>query len=234
MFEEVILVMQLVQEEFAQNGTVLKSIDAGLSWNLQNSGTTKYLKSVSFPTPNVGWAVGDSGIVISTTNGGSGWSKYRFNKSIYFSGVCFPDIDHGYLSSDHGLYSTSDGGVTWKEPGDDTYFHTLTAVHAPSAKVVCIVGVMCRGSSAMTSHDGGISWVQQPAGDAKSVYFADDMHGTAVGTFGSIYHTINGGASWSAQKSNTYNNLYGVCFGSTKAGTAVGFRGNIIRIKTNE
>jgi photosystem II stability/assembly factor-like uncharacterized protein len=44
----------------------------------------------------------------------------------------------------------------------------------------------------------------------------------AVGNFGSIYHTINGGTSWEQKESNTKLPLFSVDFGDAQQGWAVG------------
>src|SRR5205085_1535986 len=62
----------------------------------------------------------------------------------------------------------------------------------------------------------------------------DNMRSTVVGEGGYIGHSMDGGQTYSSQESNTPNNLYGVAFGNSQAGTAVGLRGNIMRITTDE
>ncbi len=251
-----------------QHGTILKSTNSGVSWNKQNSGTTKFLKSISFPTPNSGWVVGDSGTVLSTADGGVTWTRHLFSKRRTFNCVSFPDAQHGYMGSDHGLYTTIDGGATWSEPEDNTYYLYCNGVSSPSANVVCLIANTCDnqvgggavGVSIYTSHDGAKTWkdtsfkfglspgpLKIQGGICSSVYFTDDLHGTIAGgnihgptSGGHIFHTVDGGKTWKETKSLTEvwgvtpNFLYGVCFGSNKAGTAVGWRGNIMRITTDE
>ena len=53
--------------------------------------------------------------------------------------------------------------------------------------------------------------------------------GTAVGDFGTIVRTTNGGATWVAQNSGTRNLLRGVSFSDATTGTAVGSGGTILR-----
>jgi photosystem II stability/assembly factor-like uncharacterized protein len=241
-----------------QHGTIIKSYDAGVSWVPRGSGTLKFLKSVTFPTPFFGWAAGDSGIVLSTTDGGNTWIPHPFSKRRSFTGIAFPDSIHGYMSCDHGVYFTTDAGVTWQDPDDITYYLHCTDVCSPSANVVSFIYWPCdpAGSAIqplppagiMTSHDGGKNWFNkqfnvvdllQPL--LSSVFFVDDQHGTAVGVFfpnkqpiGFITHTTDGGMTWTQQDSHTTYNLFGVAFGTVKAGTAVGLRGNIMRITTDE
>jgi photosystem II stability/assembly factor-like uncharacterized protein len=52
-------------------GKIIKTIDGGVSWITQTSGTPlSNLYSVFFPSVDVGYVVGDSGIILKTTNGG--------------------------------------------------------------------------------------------------------------------------------------------------------------------
>ena len=51
-------------------GTILKSIDGGISWLPQISGTINNLLSVSFTDANKGYVVGDNGTILNTMNGG--------------------------------------------------------------------------------------------------------------------------------------------------------------------
>jgi len=238
-----------------QNGIILRSFDAGLTWQITGSGTSKYLKSVSFPTPDFGWTVGDSGIVISTTNGGASWTTHPFSKKRFFTGVSFPDSLHGYMCCEHGVYITTDAGATWAEPDDNTYYIRCTGITAPSADVVSfsylpcqiifdpvIPGLLVSYGGVMTSHDSGKNWTNSEFNKfLQGIFFADELHGTAVGIYypgkeptGFIIHTTDGGNTWVQQDSHSNDNLFGVSFGTTQAGTVVGSHGNIIRITTDE
>jgi Secretion system C-terminal sorting domain len=65
-----------------------------------------------------------------------------------------------------------------------------------------------------------------------AVSFTDANTGTAVGDYGTILRTTNGGASWTSQPSRTTNSLYSVSFTDANTGTAVGFGGTILRTTT--
>lgn len=62
----------------------------------------------------------------------------------------------------------------------------------------------------------------------RGVSFADANNGTAVGNFGTIIHTANGGITWTNQTSGTEKYLYAVSFSDANNGTAVGYYGTII------
>ncbi len=51
-------------------GTILKTFDAGTSWQQQQSGISQKLNKTYFLDPEFGFAVGDSGIILRTTEGG--------------------------------------------------------------------------------------------------------------------------------------------------------------------
>jgi len=82
-------------------------------------------------------------------------------------------------------------------------------------------------------------WVSQSSGTTNlliGVFFTDANTGTAVGNFGTIVRTTNGGATWTSQTSGTTENLFGVFFTDANTGTAVGASGVIggtIRRTTN-
>jgi photosystem II stability/assembly factor-like uncharacterized protein len=52
------------------SGTIIKTIDAGLTWEVQSSGTTNDLQSIYFPTVDTGYIAGNNGTLLKTTNGG--------------------------------------------------------------------------------------------------------------------------------------------------------------------
>ena len=75
-------------------------------------------------------------------------------------------------------------------------------------------------------------WFPQTSGTTNlliGVSFTDANTGTAVGNFGTIVHTTDGGANWTTQTSGTTNNLFGVFFIDANTGTAVGGSGTIRR-----
>jgi len=60
-----------------KNGVILKTTDAGNTWQPQASGVSAAidLHSVFCMNPNLCYAVGDSGVILNTTDGGATWLK---------------------------------------------------------------------------------------------------------------------------------------------------------------
>jgi photosystem II stability/assembly factor-like uncharacterized protein len=65
--------------------------------------------------------------------------------------------------------------------------------------------------------------------DLYSVSVVDDKHAVAVGYYGAVYFTADGGDSWSQGSTNTLISLYSVDMGDKDRGWAVGQRGLILR-----
>jgi photosystem II stability/assembly factor-like uncharacterized protein len=76
-------------------------------------------------------------------------------------------------------------------------------------------------------------WYAQPSGTTNSLwgvfFLPDGRNGWAVGDAGTIVHTTDAGASWSAQVSSTSFSLRAVWFTSAQVGYAAGFGGTIMR-----
>ena len=64
--------------------------------------------------------------------------------------------------------------------------------------------------------------------DLYDTQLLDAKEGWAVGVFGSVYHTIDGGEHWQMQRTPTMQHLYGVSFTDARNGWAVGRSGTII------
>ncbi len=75
----------------------------------------------------------------------------------------------------------------------------------------------------------GIRARSQIVEDLYDAQLVDANEGWAVGVFGSVYHTIDGGKHWQAQGTPTAQHLYGVSFSDAETGWAVGRSGTIIR-----
>ena len=79
------------------------------------------------------------------------------------------------------------------------------------------------------SQSGWNSQVSGTTNDVTDVSFTDANNGTAVGSFGTILRTTNGGVNWILQSSGIVNILFSVSFTNPNTGTAVGQVGRILR-----
>ncbi len=89
--------------------------------------------------------------------------------------------------------------------------------------VFLIVGNVCSAQTGWSPQVSTVSsWLQ-------NVSFTDVNNGTAVGVFGQILRTTNGGATWTFQPGAAGGYLTGVSFTDTNTGTIVGGNGLILR-----
>jgi photosystem II stability/assembly factor-like uncharacterized protein len=230
------------------NGSILKSIDAGVTWNLKDSVTTANLYSVSFSTPKDGLAVGDRNTILRTYSAGNQWTRefVPVGDTDFFNSVSYPDVNHAFATGFHGYYASTNGGVDWKYFTPDASLFTSFVFHGISFADSLHGGIIYSNGPdgspivfwyAKFTSNGGASWDSVSTANGvplNNIQCVDRQHATIVGNGGYIYHTTDGGNTLNLQASNTLNNLYGVGFGTIKAGTAVGNRGNIIRILSDD
>ncbi|MDG1331877.1 MAG: YCF48-related protein [Crocinitomicaceae bacterium] len=94
------------------------------TWNEIQTGTTKKLNAIDFPTTNVGYIVGEDSTILKSTDGGQTWQQLPMNGinivglDDEFRDIDFIDENVGFLVSGYsGIFRTSDGGQTWNVIG---------------------------------------------------------------------------------------------------------------------
>ncbi|TXG40113.1 YCF48-related protein [Seonamhaeicola maritimus] len=221
------------------NDTVLKTIDGGTTWAVQNtllSGFRYY--GVHFKNELSGFAVGrkefDNGIVHYTTDGGANW----FGKPLGFQDLLWNNIDFAE-DNVYGIMVGQEGQIAYSDDGGDTWYKRIspagTLGHVMDVDFVDEWNAIAVGYSSASvgfiikTTDGGGSWSSietNIAGGLYSVSFVDAQNGLAVGSGGRIYKTSDGGNSWSLKYTGT-NTLNGVHFYDNEKAITVGNAGDI-------
>ena len=157
-------------------GTILSTVDGGVTWERQASDTDANLLSVAFLDANNGLAVGEKGTILRTTNGGLTWSAGTGGGEGNLSGVAFGGSSKSWAVGKGGLLlQSSDGGVTWSPRvvsfQDDSgkveeLRRDLTSVAFANEKEGFVGGA--RGTFLATV-DGGITWQVHDAGTTRSI-----------------------------------------------------------------
>ena len=174
-------------------------------WEQQPSGTTENLNSVSFVTPESGWAVGASGVILHTEDGGHTWNKQKSGTSEGLASVTFATPQSGWVVGTKGIIlHTEDSGNTWKTQTSGVELYWLGAVIFVTPQSGWATGYG-KNDSGVILHtiDGGTTWKIQPTGDTQvlsSVAFPTLQSGWVVGNNG-ILHTEDGGNTWTKQMS---------------------------------
>jgi len=170
------------------------------NWFIQNSGVNRELTGVSFIDENTGWISGWTGTILKTTDGGQTWDKLQ------------------NVPPNNAYYSVSftDAMNGWATGYAGKIIHTT---------------------------DGGETWTAQTSPvntDLYDVYFINSQKGWIAGgdegAFPSyidtrvIFATTNGGATWTAQYSQSYKSLLkSIYFKDDNNGYATGLNGVLMR-----
>lgn len=202
----------------------------------------KDLNAVYFLDSRRGWVAGDGGVVLRTRDGGRSWTRQTVATNDSFNDVYFRNEENGYLLAASQVFTTDDGGETWRAAARFTAQGfgaepELYSVRFTSKKRGWIVGSLSRGenvidSLVLSTDNGGASWQRQrvPVRDELiHLDFDGERRGWVVGSGGRILHTRDGGETWDVQASNTSAALYHVEFQGDERGWTVGERGTILR-----
>jgi len=235
-----------------KSGTIIHTTDGGLTWSMEESGTTLPLNGVEFLDINNAWAIGGDyfypspsnfeGIILITTNGGQNWIQQYFSTDFMLNGICFLDSNNGWVVG--GTFDTAvvlhttDGGINWNMQtcGGISLLNAVCFTDINSGTVVGVAGIF-------RTTDGGSNWTKQTneVWELKAVNFIDANNGWAVGGFTglpldetdlhmnqksswwtSIIHTTDGGTNWTIQLDTLDALLFAVSFLDSSFGFAVG------------
>jgi photosystem II stability/assembly factor-like uncharacterized protein len=150
-------------------GIVLRTVNGGVTWASQESGTTNTLNDVFFTDSSTGAAVGNEGTILRTTDGGSTWSLQISGTEEPLLGVSLTNGREGVaVGLVREVFHTKDGGTTWK--GVDVFPQNYLF---PRFTDVCFrqsgLGY-CVGSSGLIlqTTDAGGSWKELSQGNVTS------------------------------------------------------------------
>jgi len=212
-------------------GTILKTTNAGTTWQLQNSGTFSDLTSVHFLDAQNGWVAGADGTVIHTTDGGDSWQMQNTDVTITLNSIVFTDTQTGWAAGALGsILKTTDGGNYWVAQTSGTnktlsclfFLNNLTGWASGNAGTI------------LKTVDGGITWASLTSGIANgipSICFVNTQTGWVCSN-SLIKKTTDGGSTWNDQISNTNEMLNSIQFLNPQTGWAIGSTG-VIRKTTN-
>jgi photosystem II stability/assembly factor-like uncharacterized protein len=187
-------------------GGVLLTEDGGKTWQPMQGETEQSWRTGDFVDENTGYLGGPRGEHAPV---GGGKLLPRSMSTLGLRGVhaiaLQPD-GSGWMAGDGGLAMfTRTAGAAWEEP--------LQPLPRELREFVDFRAVACRGgkvwvagspgSAVWHSPDAGRTWTPSATGDPapiESLSFSSDAHGCAVGAFGKVLVTEDGGATWTAAR----------------------------------
>jgi hypothetical protein len=185
------------------DGTIIRSTNAGADWTTTGSGTIADLKGVSFAPGEEArvFAVGDDGAILISTDAGLSWES-RSSGTINNLRAVYAISADVILAAGRGgaILRTSDGGANWVVVYAGPTFLTFNRfefdIRPGIGGVMWVVG---DGGAVFSSITDGSSWDQQNSFTVENlndIHFRDGLIGVIVGDNGIVRHTLDGGDSW--------------------------------------
>ncbi|GEM_PF-1755228 len=177
-------------------GQVLKTIDAGKTWEIVNSGTFDRLYSVWFTDVNTGF-ITNGVFLYKTVDGGYNWTVAATQFNGYLQNIMFVNPLVGFMTgeSDGVFYRTQDGGETWVELYCDElkWPRNLYFINEDT-------GYLVTEHSVMKTTDGGETFTEYVLPEDNlfmCIHFPTETTGY-VGSFyyGRVYKTTDAGLTW--------------------------------------
>ena len=183
---------------------IYKTSDGGKSWRGVQGEASQSWKAMCFIEPEMGVVGGAEGRV--SIMGGEQLFPSKLQPQGFRSvrAMTISADETGWLAGDGGLVlKTSTEGVVWEVPEASLPEELRETIDFRAVEVrgqnVWLAG--SPGTAIWHSADGGQKWKKQLTGQTaplSAVRFTKDQLGVAVGAFGLILRTDNGGESWQA------------------------------------
>lgn len=154
-------------------------------------------------------AVGERGLVIYSDDDGANWTQAPVPVSQLLTSVACADGGHVYAAGHSGvLLASTDRGATWKQQFDGNEANRKWLAYSRSRREQ-LKEEMAEASDdeledleyavedlEFTIEDAEAALETGPVDPFLDIWFRDAKFGYAVGAYGLLYRTENGGASW--------------------------------------
>jgi photosystem II stability/assembly factor-like uncharacterized protein len=187
---------------------IFRSSDGGMTWTaLPTDQPADRWVSADFLSVSEG-IVGGSRESLATVVADQAIMMNQPRKSLRaIRGASLDDSSLGWVVGDGAsILRTDDAGVTWRAP-DDTLpegFSNVVDLRTVSHRENIVLAAGAPGSFVLRSEDDGGTWdmVALPAnGMIHKIRLTTDQTAIAVGSFGQILHSADGGSSWECVRS---------------------------------
>jgi len=197
-------------------GVIFRTEDAGVTWEQIATGIDTWLSRMKFVDENLGLAVGYSAI-ITTEDGGKTWTRRPIPPHIgdcSLIGIACADKARWLVVGSQGvILESKDSGQTWISQSSPVK-KVLYGVAWSDSQTATIVGE----KGLILQYVEGVGWTERKSGTSYRLYaveYTSPLIGYAVGQFGTILRTDDGGKTWKPENSHTYNHLYSLtCVGT--------------------
>ncbi len=181
-----------------ENGSILKSVDAGFSWTNLSSGTGSNLLGICFAGTGTGWVVGMDGVIRKTVDGGASWTSVSSPVGVDLYDVACKDEYTCWACGLSGTIVRTGDGATWEEVATPVSEDLKSVFFVNTLR-----GYACGKLGTMIKTvDGGTTWNDLNFPDnlnLNDLCFLSPGEGWVVG-LGAVQHTTTGGLEWEDQR----------------------------------
>jgi photosystem II stability/assembly factor-like uncharacterized protein len=188
------------------DGTLGRTVDGGRTWTAGTVTTSEDVRDVSFPTPDVGFALDTAGGLFGTTTGGATWRGLDTGTTARPAAVYAPDSKTVLLIGPTGIRRSTDAGGSFNAIKGKPVSVTQLGEVDRAAGAIVAYGVQ----DVLRSTDKGKSWtaLRKPGKYVKRgkklvnrlpirlVDFTDANNGYLMSADGRLWRTKNAGKAW--------------------------------------
>ena len=179
-------------------------------------------------------AVGDRGIVLTSDDNGKTWTQRPTPVSVLLTNVRFADATRGWAVGHGGVVlGTVDGGLHWTKRLDGVQLAALMLKSAQARADAVAAGASEAAARAAKDVDAARLLVDDgPDKPFLDLYIDEEIGLLAVGAYGLVLHSNDGGASWDSWQERVPNPTGSHLYAVLRSGGAlylVGEQGSVYR-----
>lgn len=166
------------------SGVIIRTINAGVSWEKLNSGTTCNLTAIAASGIDNVWVVGDSGKVVFSTDTGLSWKKRDFALMTKLNDVSFKNNNGYIVGNNQTCFFSSDNGNNWKASAvtlSNSYQTDLLSVNQTLNHLCILIGNTYLGNCGLSINVDNTLFIQ-PSNSISGFTMKNDSigYGTTV------------------------------------------------------
>lgn len=202
------------------DGQLFTTTDAGETWLPKESGVEVDLNQIVFVNNQIGFIFSSGLDCLKTTDGGQSWSYAPLipemtEVNIYdchfvneTTGFVFL---HEYWPGESGfIFKTEDSGFTWNLVSENSSVYDCRFVFFDEQIGMASCATYNYQNKILQTEDGGNTWIEVipnflPWGSDYAIIYIDQTTVLAMGRFGMMFKTTDGGVTWVPKKTAIFS-----------------------------
>lgn len=155
-------------------------------------------------------AAGERGIIVYSDDQGASWKQAQVPASLALTTLHFVSRDIGWAAGHDGvILRTADGARTWRKQFDGNSANALILADL-KARIGAAQGRSGQAPATLEALENALADAESSASFGPSMpllglWFRDAANGLAVGAFGQLFQTADGGQTWACRNGRISN-----------------------------